>query len=68
MVGQRRRRANICPALGQRLLFERLHDTKLWREIDGRQTHSTEDSQDGLSRRADEGKPKCPHLSVRGET
>ena len=49
MVGQRRGRlANISPALGQLLLFDCLHDTKLWRGINGRQIHSIEDSQHGL--------------------
>ena len=56
MVGQRRRRwANINPALGQRLMFARLLDIKQWREINGRQTHSTEDAQDGLRQTSGQG-------------
>ena len=40
MLGQRRRWwANISPALGQRLVFDRLQDRKRGREIE---THSTD--------------------------
>ena len=36
MLAQRRRRlANISPALGQRLVFDRLYDRKRWREMNG---------------------------------
>ena len=40
MLGQRRRRwANISSTLGQRIVFDRLHDNvrKRWREMNGRQ-------------------------------
>ena len=43
MLGQRRRRwANISPALGQRLVFDRLQDRNRWREMNGRLTVQTE--------------------------
>ena len=36
MLAQRRRRwANISPALGQCLVFDRLHDRKRWTEMNG---------------------------------
>ena len=39
MLGQRRRRReNISPALGQRLVFDRLHNGNPWREMNGRLT------------------------------
>ena len=48
MLGQRRRRwANISPALGQRLVFDRLHDRKRWTEMNG--TLTDRDSQTALS-------------------
>ena len=50
LAQRRRRRANISPALGQGLVFDRLYDTKRWREMNQKQmnqkqTPSTEDSQ-----------------------
>ena len=55
MVGQHRRRwATISPALGQRLVFDRLQDRKCWREVN-EQTETD---------RADRGKAICLHLCV----
>ena len=46
MLAQRRKRwANSSPTSGQRLVFARLYDRKRWREMNQRQTHSTEESQ-----------------------
>ena len=43
MFGQRRRRwANISLALDQHLVFDHLQDRERWREMNGRQTHSTD--------------------------
>ena len=44
MLGQRRRRwVNISPALGKRLVFDRLHDKMCWTEMNG--TLTDRDSQ-----------------------
>ena len=60
MLAQRRRRwANISPALGQRLVFDRLHNRKHLTEMNGTPTDT--DSQTALRGR---GKPTCPHLCV----
>ena len=43
MLGQSRRRlANISPALGQRIVFDRLYHRKRWTEMNGRLTAQTE--------------------------
>ena len=62
MVAQRRRRwANISPALVQRPVFDRLYDTMRWREMTERQTHSTEDLQDGLRQMSGQGRHNNRH-------
>ena len=61
MLGQRRGRgANISPALGQRLSFDRLHNRQLWREMNGRLTAPSETD------RADRGKAISPPLCTEG--
>ena len=56
MFAQRRRRwANISPALGQCLVFDRLDDRKRWTEMNG----ALKDTD-----LADTGKATCPHLCV----
>ena len=61
MLCQRRRMwANIIPALGQRRVFDRLHDRKLNR--DEWDTHGHR-----LTDLADTGKATCPYLFIGGD-
>ena len=53
--------ANISPALGQRLVFDRLHDRKRWTKMNG--TLTDRDPQTALIW-AVTGKTKCLHLCV----
>ena len=56
MLGQRRTQwTNISPALGQRHVFDHLHDRKRWREMNGRRR---------LRQTERTGKAICPHLCV----
>ena len=62
MLAQHRRLwANISPALGQRLVFDHLHDRKRWTEMNETLTDTDWQTETDW---ADIGKATCLHLCI----